>query len=837
MSYDSGHCGLLQETEFEQAMTSLMLGLSDAEIQEVRKHLQNGKGGCVNVDFLMNALDRIPKMVVEIESWGRGVLVELTQEAAKHQPTTGGVSEGAHVKVKGLTSVTGQKINGSDGIVQNWDPANSRWVVKLTSEGALKSIRDENLLLLRPGASAAPAGATGLPDTKALYRLFCEGGEAAVSEQRFLSVVKSLLPRLSDKENQNLLVLMPKTQKGSVDVPEVLAQFVTGNGVIHEQTMRRVPMPGPEVSGIAASPQPKNWNNGNSGHGLTASPQPQSWAAGSPLLGTSPLVNAPYTSGLAGTIVGSKPPLPPGGTTGMPGAVQSPHVQDRFGRPTPFPIFDSGGSSSSTARGAAPPQKQRVVAEVALLRLAQRLLRGGRGSAPAPGIEILRLFTDSQAEIRLGELCDAASVLPLGVSRSEVQSIFTHVRVSSGRSLEKDVLPFSVLEGALKAAIESGVPSDAGVLEQLDFSRLANALQRLGSISGSRACALQDFRFSLMQAEPYLTPTQVEWLIMLTDKDGEGRLLPWSLLIRLCPDRQANLATIGGAVVALPEQQQGLTCYPVAPKTPRQLVVGAIVARLCLRLNAAGPNFSFEHIFGLFDLDAKSKMNRFTLVSLLSELRLGISASEADELLSGLLGVGAAASPSRTSSVTLSNFSDYVRQVEERDGAAVADMRDRARDRFVGRGDILVNAIENCDGNEHWLPEDDFRRCLCIATTNCTRALTEDQEDRIVLLAEKNALGQVRWRDFAKDYAGWFEPEVDSEPQSPIWKGFETVPSPSASNGIKVALNFASQSQQSWRTSKAQEKSLAKEPPTTVFEEQRTRETDQPATRCSCCIS
>lgn len=56
-----------------------------------------------------------------------------------------GVFPAALVRVHGLTSFEGSKINGCEGIVERWDAASCRWVVKISSNGMLKSIRDENL--------------------------------------------------------------------------------------------------------------------------------------------------------------------------------------------------------------------------------------------------------------------------------------------------------------------------------------------------------------------------------------------------------------------------------------------------------------------------------------------------------------------------------------------------------------------------------------------------------------------------------------------------------------------------------------------------------------------
>ncbi|CAK0826172.1 unnamed protein product [Prorocentrum cordatum] len=59
-SFDQKGDGQLPSAEFERAVTSLALGLSDEEIQEVRASLQSGKSSCVPVDSFGAALHRVP---------------------------------------------------------------------------------------------------------------------------------------------------------------------------------------------------------------------------------------------------------------------------------------------------------------------------------------------------------------------------------------------------------------------------------------------------------------------------------------------------------------------------------------------------------------------------------------------------------------------------------------------------------------------------------------------------------------------------------------------------------------------------------------------------------
>merc|ERR1719221_2502916 len=96
---------------------------------------------------------------------------------------------------------------------------------------------------------------------------------------------------------------------------------------------------------------------------------------------------------------------------------------------------------------------------------------------PGPGLEALRLFTMQSEEIRTEELENAVSVLPLGISRAEVQDVFRHLGGSRG---SPNTILFEQFAAAAESAYLAGVPADA-LLERIDTKRLSAALQRLSS--------------------------------------------------------------------------------------------------------------------------------------------------------------------------------------------------------------------------------------------------------------------------------------------------------------------------------------------------------------------
>ena len=171
----------------------------------------------------------------------------------------------------------------------------------------------------------------------------------------------------------------------------------------------------------------------------------------------------------------------------------------------------------------------------------------------------------------------------------------------------------------------AGVPQEA---QQVDGRKLQPSLQRLGAKSNQ-----QEFRMALMQAEPYMTHAQMEWLSDLTDKDAEGRLLPQTLLPRL------GVATAKGELSNVPARP------PKPLRSPHSLPQSLVLATLLFRVRQRlflGTQLTLGALLGLFDIPdgsnrqlAESTMiKRELLGSLLGHLRLSISVAEADELFS-----------------------------------------------------------------------------------------------------------------------------------------------------------------------------------------------------------
>eukprot|EP00931_Biecheleriopsis_adriatica_P053671 TRINITY_DN31477_c0_g1_i1.p1 TRINITY_DN31477_c0_g1~~TRINITY_DN31477_c0_g1_i1.p1 ORF type:complete len:1272 (-),score=235.41 TRINITY_DN31477_c0_g1_i1:38-3853(-) len=790
-SFDHLGDGQLKEAEFERAVTSMALGLSDQEIREVRAYLQSASG-CVPVDLFGNALHRVSPEVLQFEDWGRAVLGDLAREASGAEDANKhGVFPGAHVRVRGLQSATGAKLNGSEGVVESWNAATCRWNVRFKSPNGTKSIRDEHLEPLGQSAAPPPSSTSGGngPDTIALYRLLCQDGATAAAESSFGTVLQRLLPQTSEEDRRRLYLLLPKCPDGKIDVPEALSQLEKGFSA-GDQTLHLGATLAGGLGRGGGSPTKLLPGPQHVGHPVGSRPTPH-W--GTPMKPTPSMPNpmSPISPARVPGAVGS-----PRGVNSTPGVAMS----------TPGPAMSPGMSpamSPGPSMGGSSP-----AAQAAMLRLAQRLL--GRQRAPGPGVEVLRLFASRADSLSLEEAMEAVSVLPLGISRAEVQIVFSYVRGPGAT-----VLTFSQLSSATDAAYNAGVPVEAA---GMDFKRLGPALQRLEA-NGGRASP-QEFRVALMQAEPYMTHSQMEWLALLTDKDGEGRLLPGTLLLRL------GVTSAAAATRATnPLRRDNVPARPVsnsmrafvASGAPQVLVVSAALGRVRQRLFRAGPQLTLGSILSLFDIaDGSNRqqaesasVSRELLAVLLGHLRLGISVAEADELVAALAASGRRNRDSDTVGIVL--LYDFVDRAGETDmEALVTELRDTAQRRLLGKASLIV---AHRSGASDWLSEAEFRRGLRAALAESCwdrGSNAESEEDQLLLLADKNAAGHILWRPFVQAYCGW--PDIDQisevavgEPQSL----HQEPPSPAAARRAKPTGAAMGTSTQSWRAGKAAQRNEA----------------------------
>lgn len=237
---------------------------------------------------------------------------------------------------------------------------------------------------------------------------------------------------------------------------------------------------------------------------------------------------------------------------------------------------------------------------------------------------------------------------------------------------------------------------------------------------------------------------------------------------------------------------------PIAPNTKRGLVVAAALARVRDRLFMAGPQLRLETVLHLFDVASSGVADRAVLATLLGHLRLGISHAEADELVESLM---EGRSCGYEGGVAIGSLYETLQRAGEPEvEAPVTELREAARQRLQGRGTKFAGTAWEIDYGD-WLPDVEFRRCIVAAFTD--DPLSEEEYEVFLLLAEKNAEGESRWRAFLTAYAGW----QDTEPPSAFDSAWAAPKAPSspkkaATGGLRIERTDPSGTQQSWRSAK-----------------------------------
>jgi len=265
------------------------------------------------------------------------------------------------------------------------------------------------------------------------------------------------------------------------------------------------------------------------------------------------------------------------------------------------------------------------------------------------------------------------------------------------------------------------------------------------------------------------------------------------------------------------------------------------VARVFDRLAEAGPQLTLDRMLNLFDISSSYTHGicQEELATLLGHLRLGISAAEADELVCNIAG-GRACSTSGDNNVNLASLYNKVQCAGDPETSEpVIELREAARTRLVGKGSMLAAAALHLDSGE-WLPEAEFRQCLSSLFADEPVHLAEEEEERLLLLAEKTASGNSRWRPFAVAYANWDKAAEAATPmsQTPISPQQAWKASPSPVRVFTPQPKFdrvdLGNSTQSWRSARVVA-SRAVVSPTYMQNCKLTEETLPPATPfCPC---
>lgn len=336
---------------------------------------------------------------------------------------------------------------------------------------------------------------------------------------------------------------------------------------------------------------------------------------------------------------------------------------------------------------------------------------------------MLALFHGSSQAIQLEELLEACSVIPLGLSRVEMEKVFlAHEDGSGGVNIDK-------LEKEVNAHSGYSSPEDIA-FERIQFQKLSFELKRLDSKDLGRVSP-QDFRMVLMQTEGYLTSTELEFLLAITDKDGDGNVVYVSFLQR--HDTRKNDAVYGKSKEIeltkwLPQVSiMSSNCYPSL--TPA-MVNQVLAERIGIRLKEC--KISIQDILRIFLPPDKS-----TVVSL--------------ELLAKVFGY----LPFRLSLIEAGGLACHICEratsipvvlVEKKLSASTGAMQELYGVVAARLGPRILATSPNTRsfslGASEYITQQQFRKCISEA------ALTRQEEEKCLLVADKNPQGRIRWDDF-----------------------------------------------------------------------------------------
>lgn len=196
-----------------------------------------------------------------------------------------------------------------------------------------------------------------------------------------------------------------------------------------------------------------------------------------------------------------------------------------------------------------------------------------------------------------------------------------------------------------------------------------------------------------------------------------------------------------------------------------------------------------------FDSSNPDALSRDFLAFVLSHLPLGLSTNEATEVVRHVS--GAEKIDDGNALVPLADVYAAMRSVEDPETKVLyQQLRDWATTKLKGKGKTFATAARSATQfDEEWLAPAEFRRAL--KSIFKTGELQGDDEDRLVLLADKNTSGAVRWRFFIQSVSPGEEAELIGGGDSPTRRDGRGAPSPPPS-GMEDTLN------QTWRRPKEQ---------------------------------
>lgn len=346
--------------------------------------------------------------------------------------------------------------------------------------------------------------------------------------------------------------------------------------------------------------------------------------------------------------------------------------------------------------------------------------------------DALSLFLlPGEKELSAEQWLDAASTLPLGTSRAEMQQVFSKVDVEATGKVALSQLEQGISRANPDDCCKPPTWISAAITQRGLCSRICSELQRRCT-GGTRLAPETAFRRVIMETERYLTSDQLTSLVLMADKNSGGLVDYEEFAERfsgsLCPK------SVPGGVLPAPAEE-------VADATAEEIQV------VCARTDSVMESHAFQadHLPALLSLWGEG-LDIPTLAAVMASLPLGLSRREAVSILAACGSVEALAA----NMTQLRSQNVWKSHVEWAQGSI--------------RGDALRQVLHHqvIEAESRTLEPGDFMEALQSA------GVPPGNIQMAMWLAQKTSQGDVQVASFLESFSG--SPQAAKKKRGLLWR-------------------------------------------------------------------
>lgn len=317
--------------------------------------------------------------------------------------------------------------------------------------------------------------------------------QGTLAQDVFVAALKELSPNLTDPELQLMVLLADKNALGDVDYVEFVSVFAPPAPAPAVQ-------PGPPLPAAPRGMPPINFG---------APPEPFSpKRPGAQAQAQAPPGMPPVS--FAG------PASPPGASPDA-AAIQDLGMTLTMGDINAMTFFTCASRDLIGSAQAAGVSLSPAGCALIFSRIRRRLDAAGLSIT-----DVLALFSaPGDADFTADQWLEVASSLPLGVSRAEMQQLFSKVdSTDSGRIPAAELARLIGIASPTHCA--TAPPWILNAMQRGLGGQIQNELLKLGGVNGATLARESDFKRVVMQTERYLTSDQLSSLLLMVDKNSLG---------------------------------------------------------------------------------------------------------------------------------------------------------------------------------------------------------------------------------------------------------------------------------------------------------------------------